>query len=215
MIHIYYHIYATDGITSMIDEQISLIYNTFKFDFKLTIGVSVKHRYSGINNILSDIRLANSIRDIKVNSDEFVTLDLLEKDKQTFGDSDYILYFHTKGASRQNHIEYNPNIISWRNIMNYFNIERYEDAFKIFENGEFNTYGILLSNDFYRGNFWWATSDYIKSIDISKYERRDRYDAEGNYIRFGKDWKPYCAYNIDSSIENLYNINFKKETYIK
>ena len=177
MIHIYYHIYAIDGVENIINEQINLIKSNFKFEYILNIGVSVASDYKKLDKLITQFP---EIKVIKQNSDEFTTLDLLEKDKKEFGDNDFILYFHTKGASRQSHKEYDPNIISWRKIMNYFNIEKFEDVFEKLDDINFNTYGILLCADFYRGNFWWSTSKYIKSIDLTSYKRKDRYDAEGN-----------------------------------
>ena len=137
MVHIYYHIYAVDGVESIIEEQLNLIKNHFDFPYRLHIGISIADENKSITNILNmlDKRL---VRDIRAMGHEFTTLDLLEKDKEKFGDSDYILYLHTKGASKQ-HDEKYQNIITWRHVMNYFNIERVHDVFKLFQRTDFNT----------------------------------------------------------------------------
>ena len=101
MVHIYYHIYAVDGVESIIDEQLNLIKTHFDFPYRLNIGISIADENKSISNVL-DILDKRLIRDIRAMGHEFVTLDLLEKDKEKFGDSDYILYLHTKGASKQN-----------------------------------------------------------------------------------------------------------------
>jgi hypothetical protein len=218
MVRIYYHIYAIDGVDEIIDEQIALIEKYFKFPFILNIGICTPKENTRITNILDKFYDCNKpnyrIRDIRVGGNEFTTLDLIEIDKENFGDSDYILYIHTKGSSKINTTEYS-NIISWRHLMNYFNIECVSDVIRLFENTEFNSYGVLLSNVgkslLYSGNFWWMKGDYAKTIDITNIKRNNRYNAESHYVQCGIDWKPYSPYNRDG--ENHYDILFKKEEY--
>jgi hypothetical protein len=210
MVHIYYHIYAIDGVESIVDEQINLIKTHFDFPYILNVGISIANDNIPITNILSLFNVSN-LRDVRAKGNEFVTLDLIEKDVDKFGDSDYILYLHTKGASKQD----NQNVISWRQLMNYFNIEKYKNIFKIFEKTEYNTYGVLLGIAgkwrLYSGNFWWAKASYLKTIQMDGV-RRNRFNAEVDYIQNGIDWKPYSPYNKEG--ENHYLIQFKKEEYI-
>jgi hypothetical protein len=214
MIHIYYHIYAIDGVESIIDEQLSLIKKHFHFPYILNVGISIADENKSISNIL-DILDKSKIRDVRAKGHEFVTLDLIQKDREKFGDSDYILYIHTKGASKQLDKQYD-NIISWRHLMNYFNIEQCKKVFNILEKTSYNTYGVLYSvlakNKLYSGNFWWSTGKYIKTINIDTV-KKNRYNAEINYIQNGVDWKPYSSYNRQG--ENHYSILFKREEYAK
>ena len=209
MVHIYYHIYAIDGVESIIDEQLSLIKKHFDFPYILNVGISIADDNTSIDYIINKFE---KIRDVRSRGNEFVTLDLIEKDKENFGDSDYILYIHTKGASKQN-LE---NIVSWRHLMNYFNIEKYKNIFKIFEKTDYNTHGVLLGTagkwKLYSGNFWWAKSSYLKTIKIDGV-RKNRFNAEVDYIQNGIDWKPYSSYNREG--ENHYSILFKREEYAK
>ena len=209
MVHIYYHIYAIDGVESIIDEQLNLIKNHFDFPYILNIGISLANDKISIYDLLKKY---NNIRDVRANGNEFVTLELIEKDKEKFGDSDFILYLHTKGASKQD----NENVISWRHVMNYFNIEKCKNVFKIFEKTSYNTCGILLGTAgkwrLYSGNFWWAKASYLKTIKIDGV-KRNRFNAEVDYIQNGIDWKPYSLYNREG--ENHYSINFKREEYTK
>jgi hypothetical protein len=209
MVHIYYHIYAIDGVESIIDEQLDLIKKHFDFPYILNVGISIAEDNTSIDYIINKFE---KIRDVRCKGNEFVTLDLIEKDKQKFGDSDYILYIHTKGASKQN-LE---NIVSWRHLMNYFNIEKYKNIFKIFEKTDYNTYGVLLGTagkwKLYSGNFWWAKASYLKTIKMDGV-RKNRFNAEVDYIQNGMDWKPYSSYNREG--ENHYSILFKREEYAK
>jgi hypothetical protein len=210
MVHIYYHIYATDGVESIIDEQLNLIKTHFDFPYILNVGIALANQNQPISHIFDKVK---NIRDVRASGNEFVTLDLIEKDKNKFGDSDYILYLHTKGASKQNNAGYN-SIISWRHLMNYYNIELNKKIFNIFEKTTYNTYGVLLGKagnwKIYSGNFWWAKASYLKTIEMDGV-KRNRYNAEVDYIQNGIDWKPYSPYNKEG--ENHYLIEFKKEEY--
>jgi hypothetical protein len=210
MVHIYYHIYATDGVESIIDEQLNLIKKHFDFPYILNVGIALANQNQSISHIFDKVK---NIRDVRTSGNEFVTLDLIEKDKNKFGDSDYILYLHTKGASKQNNAGYN-SIISWRHLMNYYNIELNKKVFNIFEKTTYNTYGVLLGKagnwKIYSGNFWWAKASYLKTIEMDGV-KRNRYNAEVDYIQNGIDWKPYSPYNKEG--ENHYLIEFKREEY--
>ena len=216
MVHIYYHIYAIDGVESIIDEQLQLINNFFDFTYILNIGISIANENQSTSNIIEKFNKPNfKIREVRAFGNEFTTIDLIEKDKQKFGNSDYILYLHTKGASKLNNPNYS-NINSWRNLMNYFNIEKAKDVFKLFEKTEYNTYGALLCDinncTFYSGNFWWMKSEYAKSIIVENIYK-NRFNAEIGYIQNGINWKPYSPYIRDD--KNYYQINFKREEYAK
>jgi hypothetical protein len=209
MVHIYYHIYAIDGVESIVDEQLSLIKTHFDFPYKLNVGISIADDNASIDYIINKFE---KIRDVRSRGNEFVTLDLIEKDKEKFGDSDYILYIHTKGASKQD-LE---NVVSWRHLMNYFNIEKYKNIFKIFEKTDYNTYGVLLNPagewKMYYGNFWWMKASYAKTINLDSVKKRNRFAAEHSFIQMGKNWKPYSSYNVQ---QNPYLINFKRKEYAK
>jgi hypothetical protein len=212
MVHIYYHIYAIDGVESIINEQLSLIEKHFDFPYILNVGISIAIDNQSIQYLFEKF---NNIRDVRCGGNEFTTLDLVEIDKEKFGDSDYILYIHTKGASKQNNESYS-NIKSWRELMNYFNIEKYKNVFNVFDKTEYNTYGVLLGNagkwKIYSGNFWWAKASYLKTIKVEGV-RKNRFNAEVDYIQNGVDWKPYSSYNREG--ENHYSILFKREEYAK
>lgn len=220
MIHIYYHIYTVDGVESIIDEQIGLIQKHFNFPYKLNIGISIANENTPSKSVLDKIygykKPNYKIRDIRCKGSEWVTLDLIQEDRNLFGDNDYILYIHTKGASKQNTSNY-ENIKSWRHLMNYFNIEKVESVFKVFEKTEFNTYGVLYSDlgkwKIYSGNFWWMKGKYAKTIYLDGVKKSSRFNAETEFVSMGENWKPYSPYNRIG--ENHYHIKFSKEHYAK
>ena len=77
-------------------------------------------------------------------------------------------YFHTKGI-RWFGTEREPFIIDWIKLMNYWNIEKWQDAFYILN--KYDTYGCIFYNGIatghsphYSGNFFWTTTHHLKTL---------------------------------------------------
>ena len=210
MIRIYYHIYVIDGVETIINEQLSLLKKCINKSYSLIVGISISENNNSVDDI---IKLINEydmpviIGDIKTKDNEFVTLNLIEKDKEIFDDKDFILYLHTKGASKQNTDEYSDNK-RWRNVMQLYNIKYIDNVFGVFNGGLYNTYGVLLErvsdykNIIYSGNFWWMTGEYAKTINIDNVDKSDRYNAEFQYIQMGINWNPYSYFIRDTNNTN-------------
>lgn len=211
MVHVYYHIYVIDGVESIVSEQLDLLKSKFNFEYNLNIGISIAGKNTSTKKVLSLLD-KTKIRDVRADGHEFVTLELIESDIPKVNDSDYIFYFHTKGASKLKDTNY-ENIEDWRNVMMYFNVEKVSDVFAIFERTKYNTFGCLLDSiplgQFYSGNFWWAKADYIKTINLENV-KRNRFNAELQFIQLGNNWKPYSIFN---SKVNHYMERFPKEKY--
>jgi hypothetical protein len=82
--------------------------------------------------------------------------------------TDYmVLYMHTKGITQQMNSTHD-----WRKIMEYFCVEKWEDCLKKLD--EHDAVGCLYMDHCYygffphfSGNFWWANSRYINTLDSS------------------------------------------------
>jgi hypothetical protein len=229
MVRVYYHIYAIEGVDKIIDEQLSLIQTHFNFPYILNIGISIANDNSPTDSIIKQLHTYDNVKNIVKDSyqkgNEFVTLNLIEKDKELFENSDYIFYFHTKGASKIKNKNKCLKATNWRNFMQHFNIERTKTIFRIFDKTDFNTYGVLLetvnnsNHTIYSGNFWWMKADYAKTINIEGV-KKNRWNAELQYVQKGVDWKPYSEFNKDENDSmmqkrNIYEINFKREDYAR
>jgi hypothetical protein len=99
--------------------------------------------------------------------------------------------------------------------MNYFNIEKAKNVFKLFEKTDFNTYGVLFGKAgpwvIYSGNFWWMKASYAKTINLDAVKRSSRFSSEHSFLQMGEGWKPYSPYNREG--ENHYLINFNEVDY--
>ena len=74
-----------------------------------------------------------------------------------------ILYLHSKGVT---HPEWaRERIKAWTDYMCYWAIERWQTCLRVLEFSD--TVGTEWLADHYRGNFWWANSDYLKTLSSS------------------------------------------------
>jgi len=173
-IAIFYHIYQFDNWVDIYNEQIDYLYKSGLLNNSDIV-------YLGVNG---DKELPIIFENFKVvrNNDkdwqeETPTLcSLLEFAKVN---KDYrILYIHTKGVTH-----YADSAGDWRRMMQYFCIEKWKEALELLK--KYDAIGTNFSDDHYwgnqphfSGNFWWANSNYIESLDHSYLLSDLRYDRE-------------------------------------
>lgn len=224
MVIIYYHIFATNGVMDIVTDQISLIEKYFNFEYTLNIGICTSQNDEILNEVVHYLNTKKcTIRNIENCHSEWVTLDLIEHDKPTYNDTDIILYFHTKGITHINDIELYKKMVSWRNLMNYFLLERIENAIEILTNTNHNIYGVTKfmydweqskrpGHFHMMGNFWVVTGKYAKTIDTKIGKRDVRTDVENRFWQLGNEPFPYEAYNFNTSLD-IETIYFNREDY--
>tara|TARA_R110000803_G_scaffold202278_1_gene267366 strand:+ start:4406 stop:5062 length:657 start_codon:yes stop_codon:yes gene_type:complete len=122
-----------------------------------------------------------------------------------------VLYLHTKGVTRPN----NKNTTAWRNYMEFFMIEKFDECicrlpFK-------HTIGVdylEFPHKHYSGNFWWSTSEYIKSKykqcnEVSITNFTDRMECEFWLLK-GSNHEIYEAHNSNA---DLYANEYLRSNY--
>jgi hypothetical protein len=123
-----------------------------------------------------------------------------------YNDDCEILYLHTKGITHPN----DKKIIDWRNMMLYFLINKCTDCFELLKT--YDTIGcnrITTTASHYSGNFWWANSNYIKSLNKISHGSANKYDAEF-WILSNKLIRSYEIHNSDV---NHYYYEYPAEKY--
>jgi hypothetical protein len=125
-----------------------------------------RHNFSWVDELLKDHKTAEIIYP-NTKPEEFEIPTLIElKSLCDIADS-YVLYLHHKGASRLNSKK-SIGVSDWRELMLYHVVDRWEDCVAALSNG-FDTVGVNWVTEMYphySGNFWWATSDYIKTLPV-------------------------------------------------
>ena len=112
------------------------------------------------------------------NREELSTLKWI-RDYAKDNPGDYILYFHTKSITNQN-----AATEDWRRYMEYFAIERWKDCVAKLEEG-YDCCGVMWNTNtpigvwpHFSGNIWWATTDYINTLNHEYLEKEWRYYNE-------------------------------------
>ena len=115
----------------------------------------------------------------------------LSRIKSLVTDADKILYIHNKGTTHKDPCAI-ASIASWRTMMEYFLIHRYEqclrdldilDAVGIMWHGTHQPQFHGVNYMHFSGNFWWTTGAYFKTLpqDIgSEYWDPEMYIGKGN-----------------------------------
>ena len=126
---------------------------------------------------------------------EFPTVILLQE--HALENDGYYLYLHTKSVSR-----FTQETTDWRHLMEYFTIEKYENALEKLEEG-FDCFGVNWRNiptPHFSGNFWWARSEYLKKLPIILVSG-DRFLCEFWIGRSNP--KVFCAF--ESGVDHYYH----------
>ncbi len=120
---------------------------------------------------------------------EMDTIKLLWDTCSQYVDNKNVLYLHSKGVSRPSC----ENVKAWIDYMEYFLIDKWKICLSEIVNH--TTCGVNLQAepmDHYSGNFWWAQSNYIKTLN--------RFDPQkSSYIRTPRS---YCEFWLLDTKQN-------------
>lgn len=173
------HICTINNWRQVVEEQLQLIKRSGLYDrlFTLYCGIvgtqdtSFLDKYSKIKILYKDFKLTHF---------EFLTLEHLQNFCKTdASDDSKIFYIHTKGISKKGKPdpiskEMSSYLTDWRNYLNYYILEKYEDCVRQLNYGDIvgvNWRGLGSGTAIYggvtnhfSGNFWWAKAEYIKQL---------------------------------------------------
>jgi beta-1,4-mannosyl-glycoprotein beta-1,4-N-acetylglucosaminyltransferase len=141
--------------------------------FIVNIGEAIENKYN-INNSSNKYILTNYSNNPLLY--ENPTINKVRQFAETNPDS-YILYLHTKGNSYNKLIQV---IEDWTNMMLYFLIDKYKECIDKMDN-KYDTVGCNYKENpyhHYSGNFWWANSNYIKTLNYLNEEIPNRHAPE-------------------------------------
>lgn len=167
---------------------------------------------------------ANSKVEVVVYPDNNEETDTLKwiRDYSKENPGDYVLYFHMKGITK-----YSPATESWRRYMEYFVIENWKDCVAKLKEG-YDCCGVMWNTDtpigihsHFSGNFWWANTSYINTLNHKLLDSNWRFDREF-WIGTGTDVKPFEFHNSRlndkrSLIEGKghYDVEYPRSNYEK
>ena len=172
---IFFHVYLKSGYTH-------ILLNKFK-----------KFRLSGLYEKTNKIYLTLFGDDIELHSDflnelqevyskieyavivnqefnnEPDTLNFMLKKANEYKSNTSMLYLHTKGVSYANP-NIKKNIDAWVRYLDLYVINKWEECVKSLEENDAAGGVYVEDPKHFQGNFWWANSDYLKTLPrLNKY----------------------------------------------
>lgn len=189
-----YHVFCADGWQSLVKVQVEHLRSSGLLDATAKLYVSCVALHDGDVDILKQIVNSDKLEIISAVDNprvfEYPALELLREKAEK--EDCLFYYFHTKGVSfftekRKDHCfaKFKRRVDAWRILMEYFLMDKWQAAANVLLDG-YDTYGCYRYPPkpapyiMYAGNFWWATSKYIRSLphlDISG-DITDRFLAE-------------------------------------
>lgn len=167
---VFYHAWLCNNWKELMAEQLATLYNSGLYGAceSLNIGVvGVEEQVDVFKQMLKNefVNYASKInfRVTNKNTFEYITINWIKEYCETNEDC-YVLYFHTKGISVPIYTFEKEAREDWRKCMEFWNIMKWKDCVKKLDEG-FDAVGICHTvRAFFLGNFWWASSDYIKKL---------------------------------------------------
>jgi hypothetical protein len=169
-IKIYVHLNDLPGAFELMSEQLTLVSEVGLLDAAAEVVLCTNgnpNSFDAAKQILNKEEYPNVTfvhTSDRTNLWEYPTLDLMKQECDVVREEEfYICYFHLKGLSRLG----DQRVKDWREYMQYWCIERWEDNVKKLDEG-IDTVGtnfIETPWPHYSGNFWWARASYIRKLD--------------------------------------------------
>jgi hypothetical protein len=167
-IKVFVHLNDMPGAFDVMSEQLTLASESGLLDAAEEVILCTngdESKFSAAKEIMAEFE---NVTFVHTSNDtrlwEYPTLDLIKQECSAIAEEEfYICYFHLKGLSRLG----DAKSVDWRNYLNYWTIERWEDNVAKLDEG-MDTVGvdfIETSWPHYSGNFWWARASYIRKLD--------------------------------------------------
>lgn len=224
---IFYHIYAVNNYREIVNDQISkvLFSGLYNRCYKMYIGVIGElSEFEFLKNSFSHPMYSRmNFIHFTENFEERSTLKLI----QSYSDNPFnnpdtqIFYFHTKGVSK-------PSTLNtmWRTHADAHNILKWEyhlEALLFYDVSGIN----LRTNTWmgyyphYSNNYWWTTSNYIKTLNTNYLTDTNRFMGEfwigssnvkGACLFSENSFYQNSAADKDMTVEDFFISNYVKNT---
>lgn len=231
---VFVHNYLDNDWDTIVNEQLLKLKNSGLYTRadKIYFGVYSKSHddyykfKKQIDNLDSDVKI-EIVRYID-NNLEFNTLCNLQNYCR-LNPSSYILYYHTKGSSRQPSDFVYKNVTSWRHCLEYFVIEKWKISLLNLIEDKSDLCGSLYLTSFkflnyeyrnyYSGNFWWGSASYINTLPNLTRSKSFYFDNKVEMeLWIGKSahrWINYYGENVSSWYEHHFDSDiYQKVNYL-
>lgn len=224
---VFCHNYLHNDWANIVKSQLSKLKDSglYKRADKIVFGVQAPDDFT-YAVFVRMVRVADADHKIEVyryfeNAYEYLTLIHLQN-YCAHNPNASVVYYHTKGSSRP----YDRNIESWRECLEYFNIEQWRRCHTEVKDGKHDVCGAMyvtwfkfldkeLTN-YYSGNFWWASAKHINTLDNLSTKmlqnNMDRDECERWIGRKPHRWANLYSENVSSWYEHYFDPNIYKHS---
>jgi hypothetical protein len=206
-IDIYFHVFLTENYHtfSIVNEQIfllhisELLYQCDSLNIVVVCPQGENNQYiENLKKLITKFNLNFNviIRGIFSSGNECLTGNFLIDDCKKTEEERYILYFHTKGSSRESDMQIPTKY--WRHFMEYYCIKNWKNCIIKLDSGYESVGSLWIDRDlkfnhlysdhphlknkdgdgFYAGTFYWIKNSLIRKIINQKELGLDRYCME-------------------------------------
>lgn len=166
---IYLHTYCRKDYRHIVLDKIRKIKLSGLWDKMEKMFIPVSGMREQDKEFFEDLKLlSNKIKIFEhvnpVFNNEPDTLNFIKNRAENFENNKPILYMHTKGVT-YDHPVLNKNVKAWVRYLDLYTIGHWKEC--IDSLNSYDTAGTMYSPQpmkHYSGNFWWANSDYIKTL---------------------------------------------------
>lgn len=215
---IFFHVYLKSGYTRILLDKFKKFHKSGLYEKTNKIYLTLFGDDIGQHSeFLTELKeVYPKIEYVVITNQEFMnepdTLNFMLKKASEYEKNTPMLYLHTKGVSYANpYIK--KNIDAWVRYLDLYVIKKWEECIKGLEEndaaGPFYCPG--ESNKHFQGNFWWANSDYLKTlpklntVNVNKYNR-------GEFWVLSNTNKVYAMSDI-SPVDLYQNYYYKAEDF--
>lgn len=166
---IFFHVYLQRGYTHILLSKFKKFQASGLYEKANKIYLTLFGEIEKNQEFLSDLKdLYPKIEYALIANQEFMnepdTLNFMLKKAKEYESNTSMLYLHTKGLSYANP-DVRKNVEAWVRYLDLFVIYKWEECVKALENHD-AAGGLYVYHNpkHFSGNFWWANSDYIKTL---------------------------------------------------
>lgn len=180
--YIVYYCYLTTKYKQLIDKQFQRLVDSGLYDEVVDIYVNICGEEELVKQQIEYFKQYDKVKIYSINSVEntyeYQGLKCVYDIAETLNNDDIILYFHTKGISRNCSLD----MELWRNVMEYELIDNRDNIMKMFDYKTCGVMGVNLKTFpkfHFSGNFWWAKVWYLNNLVEPKKVIDDEYVTNG------------------------------------
>ena len=165
---IFFHCYCVNDFATVLMNKFKKIKSSGLYDVANKIYLPVYNFYPHHQEFIDDLRNVYSkielsfISNAQFNS-EPDTLNFMLKKSLEYTENTKLLYLHTKGVSHL-HPNMKRNIDAWVRYLDLYNISKWEECVNALDTHDVAGGLYVEEPKHFSGNFWWANSDYIKTL---------------------------------------------------